>query len=114
MSTSLNHQQHTEFIKSALDALNQLLVADPETIRQLARAAQHSCEPDYQLILELPTADPAVNLTLVIDLEADSQIDTAEIFGTEDQRTRHVLIDHGFASLQAIVDAHLKQEQHSA
>src|SRR5438105_2969406 len=112
MSTSVQHRHHrnhdhtlTGFL-SAVAAVFQEL-NDADELQRHVGWVSHSCEPDYQVLVELIGPAPGLALQLVIDLDIDSTVASAQIVGTADDESFTTDVEVGVRFLSHLVEHHL-------
>ncbi|AOY70857.1 hypothetical protein ARZXY2_1304 [Arthrobacter sp. ZXY-2] len=115
MSTSEQHRHHrshdhtlTGFLSAVTAVCQELNAADDaDELERHVGWVSHSCEPDYQVLVELIGPAPGLALQLVIDLDIDSTVASAQIVGTADDESFTTDVEVGVRFLSHLVEHHL-------
>jgi hypothetical protein len=115
MSTSVQHRHHrnhdhtlTGFLSAVAAVCQELNAADDaHELERHVGWVSHSCEPDYQVLVELIGPAPGLALQLVIDLDIDSTVASAQIVGTADDESFTTDVEVGVRFLSHLVEHHL-------
>lgn len=114
MTTSIYHHQHTftDFISAVSAVLDELDEADEaEELERHVGWVAHSCEPDYQVLVELIRPLSGLDLQLIIDLDIDSAVTAAQVIGTANDESRVMTVETGVGFLAHLVEHHLDRSR---
>lgn len=109
MSTSVQHHDHAlaDFLSAVAAVHDELEAADEaEELERHVGWVSHSCEPDYQVLVELISPAPGLRLQLVIDLDIDAEVDSAQVIGTVDGESFATVIEIDDRFLAHLVEHH--------
>lgn len=110
MTTSVQHHDHAlaDFLSSVAAVCDELDAADEaEELERHVGWVSHSCEPDYQVLVELISPSPGLGLQLVIDLDIDATVTDAQIVGTTGDESFTTTVEVGARFLAHLVEHHL-------
>src|SRR5690625_2095163 len=95
-----------DVISAAVSVLDELTSTDDEQVEDVFQHTLHSCEPEYQLLVELHRPTPQLRLTLVLDLDPDAMVTGIVVIAATDE-ARHTLYTEPDSGVpQRIADDH--------